>query len=580
VTVNATDGTDSVSDVFTVTIASVNDAPTSLGMNERRVSEDATDVVIDISGAFMDVNGDNLTVDVIVEDNAIMTYTVDGSQIFVELVENSYGEVAITLIASDGELSAEQSFDFIVESVNDAPEFINSTPFFVTRNFSEARGLFEVIDVDGDSIIYSMGTANDSSLFTIDEITGVIRSLSPRGAVGSYTIEINAYDGSDFASTSLTVDVVKDTDGFEDDVQQIMAEISDIPVGETMFITGNIESNSTELVLSNQSLDVEGEVSLSDSSAELESASLSVEKIILSNTDLTMSTNSELSAEILESDEDVMIILDESSVVNVINIVNPGSMTSFQGGTVKTQLVTGDLIFTESSEIYPVDSSETLVVDGAVTIENSNLNIYALLDKASLEVATLNILSGKLNVRFPIELEINSEFNRLGIAADTSKIRTKVKTNFVSGDTYKILDSESVTGEFETLELPTLPSGLEWDITNLYTSGEISILSSVSDAEVGIANDKVLAYPNPFRISQHESFELGFKMNKDADVEVHVYNMLSQLVAMKAVTVEKDSYTKVEISKSDFSSIHAGVYVYFIIYNDKVIGKGKLGMLP
>ncbi len=42
------------------------------------------------------------------------------------------------------------------------------------------------------------------------------------------------------------------------------------------------------------------------------------------------------------------------------------------------------------------------------------------------------------------------------------------------GDTFDILDFDTISGQFDTLILPSLATGLSWDTSNLYTTGEIS----------------------------------------------------------------------------------------------------------
>jgi hypothetical protein len=581
VTVNVTDGTDTVSDVFMVILESVNDAPVMVAeIDSQSMSEDTTKN-IDISGVFSDVDGDELTIVASSSDTAIFSVEQSGNTIVITPVSNVSGVASVILTATDSSnAEKEHTFTVTVNAVNDAPHFISSTNYVITVNYGVAIGSFEIHDVEGDAIIYSMGTANDSSLFTIDEEVGEIRSLSTIKDQGSYFIEIKATDGSDYTSTSLIVDVVKDTRCFAHDFENVGMAISELLGGETLLVPCDIESNSVELALSNKSMDVAGEARLNDTSITLESASFSAEKIILSNSTMSMSNNSELLTDILESVEDATLILDETSVVNVANIVNPGKTMTFQNGTVKSQQVTGNLIFNNESRIFPIDCSKTLVVDGDVSMQDSTLYTYLNVNKASFKSTNFNISSSKLIVRISDLACDASEFNWSDFYDEPSNNRSKLITSFNSGDTYDVLDFENISGEFDTIELPTLPEGLEWDIRNLYISGEISVVSSVSDRDVQIVDSQVLAYPNPFRISRDDSFELGFEINKDVDLEVHVYNMLTQLVVEKTVSVERDVYTRITIDKSEFSSINAGVYLYFILYNGKVIEKGRLGILP
>jgi len=53
-----------------------------------------------------------------------------------------------------------------------------------------------------------------------------------------------------------------------------------------------------------------------------------------------------------------------------------------------------------------------------------------------------------------------------------------------AGDVYDLFDwNGTLTGLFGSVNLPTLASGLSWDIAHLYTSGEISVLGPVPEPE-------------------------------------------------------------------------------------------------
>ncbi|MFT3753284.1 MAG: autotransporter-associated beta strand repeat-containing protein [Paludibacter sp.] len=47
-----------------------------------------------------------------------------------------------------------------------------------------------------------------------------------------------------------------------------------------------------------------------------------------------------------------------------------------------------------------------------------------------------------------------------------------------SGAVYQILSAGTTTGTFATVELPTLETGLEWDLSELYTTGKIRVITS------------------------------------------------------------------------------------------------------
>lgn len=65
------------------------------------------------------------------------------------------------------------------------------------------------------------------------------------------------------------------------------------------------------------------------------------------------------------------------------------------------------------------------------------------------------------------------------------------------GDTFDILDWNSITGTFDTLLLPGVGNGNTWDLDQLYSAGTISVIRSGdlnSDGVVGVADlDIILA---------------------------------------------------------------------------------------
>ncbi|MDD3321566.1 MAG: autotransporter-associated beta strand repeat-containing protein [Paludibacter sp.] len=48
--------------------------------------------------------------------------------------------------------------------------------------------------------------------------------------------------------------------------------------------------------------------------------------------------------------------------------------------------------------------------------------------------------------------------------------------SFVIGDTYQIIDAGSITGTFNTVNLPDPGQGIEWDLSELYTAGKIKLV--------------------------------------------------------------------------------------------------------
>lgn len=95
---------------------------------------------------------------------------------------------------------------------------------------------------------------------------------------------------------------------------------------------------------------------------------------------------------------------------------------------------------------------------------------------------------------------------------------------------------------------------------------------------------KALVYPNPFR--QETGSKLGYRLSKNMDLEVHVYDMMANLILKK--TFKKGSvggrkgYNKVNVDLETWDNFYlsAGVYFYLLINEDHVLAKGKMAVIP
>ena len=95
-----------------------------------------------------------------------------------------------------------------------------------------------------------------------------------------------------------------------------------------------------------------------------------------------------------------------------------------------------------------------------------------------------------------------------------------------------------------------------------------------------------LVYPNPFRQSIQEGAILSYVMNKDFDVEIHIYNMLSERVFKQtflsgSIGARKGD-NRLKINKESLLGydLSAGVYFFVIINDGNVLSKGKMVVKP
>ncbi|MCP4377421.1 MAG: hypothetical protein GY794_14745, partial [bacterium] len=149
-------GTDTAT--VTVTIHGVNDAPTTAGITDVAVDEDAPATVINLGAAFDDIENTDaeLTYTVTTNTNPSLFSSTDisGTELTLAYAANANGSAAVTVRATDPEgLFVETTFNVAVAAVNDAPVANDDS---VTTDEDTAVDVGDVLandaDVDGDSL--------------------------------------------------------------------------------------------------------------------------------------------------------------------------------------------------------------------------------------------------------------------------------------------------------------------------------------------------------------------------------------------------------------------------------------------
>ncbi len=121
---------------------------------------------------------------------------------------------------------------------------------------------------------------------------------------------------------------------------------------------------------------------------------------------------------------------------------------------------------------------------------------------------------------------------------------------------------------------------------NTYSSTVIRIASDLlakSLEQVAITG-LPLVYPNPSHWPQGAT--LGYNLNKDADIDIHIFDMTGTQVAIanRTATNEggKSGYNRLRIDPSTLYGyeLSSGVYFYFISHQGRLLGKGKMAVVP
>ena len=282
VTVSASDGEYTVFSSFNIQVLAVNDAPIIPTIETQSAFED-TEFQFGIEVDDIDDDDHSFSVSM---DTTFVNYSINGNSIVVEPIENWYGEILVSVSASDGEFTATQSFNLEFESVNDSPLIVSSPILDATEDLLYEYQM-QIDDPDDTSFYFSLISGPEG--MSLSE-TGLITWLPVESVVSSGLIAIVVWDtnqptpGQDFPAYqefSIIVESVNDapiitstpaTTAVEDEEYNYQVLATDIdsdyftyslavaPDGMTISNNGLIEWLPTEGILSSGMV----QVSISD----------------------------------------------------------------------------------------------------------------------------------------------------------------------------------------------------------------------------------------------------------------------------------------------------------------------------
>lgn len=230
VVVRATDGGGLFSQTtIKVTVNAVNDAPTTTGIDDVNVNEDAPNVVIDLFDAFADIEDDDNELDYSYTGNTSLFTSVNldenAGTLTLDFKENTSGTTTLTVTAEDkGGLDVETSFDVVVGADNDAPvltDFSDTTDEDTELKFTTNDFASKYEDADNDPMatvrIENLPADGTLKLNGADVVVAQVIPAAELGNLsffpalnwneGSTTFDWNASDGSSYAAQPATVTI-------------------------------------------------------------------------------------------------------------------------------------------------------------------------------------------------------------------------------------------------------------------------------------------------------------------------------------------------------------------------------------
>ncbi|MEL6896030.1 MAG: tandem-95 repeat protein, partial [Planctomycetota bacterium] len=224
ITVTASDGELTATETFTVTVNAVNDAPTVENpLPDVTVDEDAEDQTIDVTNVFADIDSTELTITATSDDDSLVTATLNGDNLTLAFEPDASGNATITVTASDGELTATDTFTVTVNAVNDAPTVDTPLPDVTVDEDAEDQAI-DVTNVfaDIDSTDLTITAASDDDSLVTATLNGDNLTLAfTPDASGNATITVTASDGELTASDTFSVTVNAENNGDDDPVRLV-----------------------------------------------------------------------------------------------------------------------------------------------------------------------------------------------------------------------------------------------------------------------------------------------------------------------------------------------------------------------
>ncbi len=188
-----------VTDVFNVKIP--NRAPKPVGSIKDDMVEEEESESVDVSSYFSDPDGDKLTFSAKASDATKVSVSVQGSKLTYEGLKA--GSATVTVTATDpGGLSADQSFEVVVNRGNEAPKPVGTIPddSFTVGQSASVDVVSKFDDPNDDPLTYAV----ESSKSTVLGVSVSGSEVTYEGLkAGSATVTVTATDPGDLSAEQV-----------------------------------------------------------------------------------------------------------------------------------------------------------------------------------------------------------------------------------------------------------------------------------------------------------------------------------------------------------------------------------------
>ena len=268
ITINVSDGTATTSISFTLTVSSVDDAPTITAIPDQTTTEDVATAALpftlgdpDTPIADLVVTGSSSNKTLVPDANIVVSGSDISRTVTITPAADQSGTTTITLTVSDGAATASTTFDVTVTAVNDPPVISAIADQTTDESTATPAIAFKVTDVDtpAASLVVS-GTSSNVTLVPNGNIvvggSGENRNVvvtPANGQGGTAIITLTVSDGT--ASASGTFNLVVSSVNDVPTISAISSQSTneDVATEQINFTVGDGETAATSLVVTGSS---------------------------------------------------------------------------------------------------------------------------------------------------------------------------------------------------------------------------------------------------------------------------------------------------------------------------------------
>jgi gliding motility-associated-like protein len=270
ITINVSDGTATTSTSFTLTVSSVEDAPTITDISDQTITEDVATAALpftlgdpDTPIADLVVTGSSSDKTLVPDANIVVSGSNISRSVVVTPAADQSGTTTITLTVSDGTATAATTFVVTVTAVNDAPVISAIANQTTDESTATPAIAFTVTDVDtpAASLVVTGASSNETLVPNANIVLGgsgenrnvVVTPANGQG--GTATITLTVSDGT--ATTNGTFNLVISSVNDAPTISAISSQSTneDVASEPISFTVGDAETAAASLIVTGSSSD-------------------------------------------------------------------------------------------------------------------------------------------------------------------------------------------------------------------------------------------------------------------------------------------------------------------------------------